>query len=164
MKVYDFDPRSQPDEILKAIGLVVLEANELEATIKMGLSSLLNADQKIAHITFQSMAFGQAYDLLKLLAEVLVDQSTSDAAEGKKSFLASIARCKSAMDERNYVVHAFRFVDGADGQTFINRMKVGKSGVSLTEMVTPSLASAVANKLRDARHDLFRHFVALRIL
>jgi len=164
MKVYDFDPRSQPDEILKAIGLVVLEANELEAIIKMGLASLLKADQKIAHITFQSMTFGQAFDLLKLLAEVLVDQSNHDAVEGKKSFLASIARCKAAMDERNYVVHSFRFVDHEEGQTFISRMKVGKSGVSLKETVTPSLANAVADMLREARHDLFRHFIAIRIL
>ena len=164
MKVYDFDPRSQPDEVLKAIGLVVLEANELEATIKMGLASLLKADQKIAHITFQSMNFGQAFDLLKLLAEVLIDQSTQDSAEGKRLFLASIAKCKAAMDERNYVVHSFRFLDQDDGQTFISRMRVGKSGVSLKEAVTPSLAGSVADMLRDARHDLFRQFIALRIL
>ena len=153
--LYDFDPRSQPKEILEAIGLVVLEGNELEAMVKVGLAKVTKASDYAGYVAFQAMPFGQAYDLLRLLVEVELDQSTSESAHRKKSLLDALAGAKAAMEERNSVVHAFRYVDIQSGVSLANRMKIGKSGMSVPQEVLPATARAVADLIRERRHMLF---------
>jgi hypothetical protein len=150
-RFHSFDPLDVPADLLQAIGLLVLEANELESTARMGLSMFLDLGAREGQIAFQKLSAAAALETLADLAGDYLDPPRP------VSSLASAARAgKAAYELRNRRAHSPVFLHGLTGQstTHSQKVKIGKDSVNID--VTPEHVLAEAATIRDARFALFR--------
>lgn len=112
-KVYDFDPRNLPQELLAAIGLMTTNAAQTENVVEMAIHCFLDIDLEYGQAVTTHMAMPLRFSALRASAEIRIDDL--DALDELDSVLE---RLETAFDKRNAIVHHCWCRDPETGETF----------------------------------------------
>lgn len=154
--IYDFDPNNTSPEVLQALGLLVLEANELEATARSILGEMLNMNPRSAAIALQRQTVGSIFETIVDLIDDRPEHS-SDCRE----FREAVRKGQAAYNKRNARVHSSFFKIPGSGQSLTNlhKVKAGKSRSPVT--VSAEEIRAEADAIHDAYFEMYFKFEAL---
>jgi hypothetical protein len=73
MKIYDFDPRNLPQDMLAAIGLMTACAAQAESVVEMAIHCFLDIDFEYGQALTKNMSMPQRLNALRASAEIRID-------------------------------------------------------------------------------------------
>ncbi len=114
IKVYDFEPRNLPKEILESIGLIVANAAQTENITKQAIAGCLGIDMEYGGALTTHMTAPLRFDVLKAVAEIKLDE-----VDDLDELDALLENCKAGFAERNRIAHCSWCRDPSDNLTFI---------------------------------------------
>jgi len=99
-KVYDFDPRNLPQDMLAAIGLMTASAAQTEGVVEMAIACFLDIDVEYGQAVTTHMAMPLRFSVLRSSAEIRIDDL--DTLDELDNIVDGI---EEAFGKRNGVVH-----------------------------------------------------------
>ena len=112
-KIYDFDPRNLPYDLLAAIGLMTTSAAQTEGIIEMAIAGCAGIDAEYGMAVTTHMTSPLRDSVLRSVAEIRIDDL--DALDELDKLLDAI---NDALIKRNAVVHHTWCRDTKTGKTF----------------------------------------------
>jgi hypothetical protein len=100
MKIYDFDPRNLPVELLHAIGLLTASSAHTESIVDRGIAGLLKLDWDLGLIVTTHLTMPQRFQMLETTAKRRITDS-----DLLREFEQHIKKLSEAFECRNRVVH-----------------------------------------------------------
>jgi hypothetical protein len=99
-KVYDFDPRNLPSDLLSAIGLMTASAAQTESCVEEAIAGCLGVDREYGQAVTTHMTAPLRDSVLRSVAEIKIDDL--DALDKLDELLDAIT---AGYAKRNAVVH-----------------------------------------------------------
>lgn len=148
--VYDFDPRSLPQELLAAIGLMTACAAQTESVVEMAIQGFLGIDFEYGMAVTTHMAMPLRFSALKASGEIRIDDL--DALDALDEIVSDLEK---AFALRNAVVHHTWCIDPKTGDLFTVRSS------ARTSVKSELIPMTVENVKRDS---LFVYEVGMRLM
>ena len=147
--------KGQWDEIVRGLGLVSIEFQQLESVIKMAIGELVGSTEVIigALITAE-LSFKAASHLLYALATY---RWPNDSAALQR-LNDALNRCEQIEGERNRLIHSDWYPDTKTGKGAIRYKSTARNRKGLRiqrEPTTPADMNKVAEELKSCRHELW---------
>lgn len=115
-KIYDFDPRNLPQELLAAIGLMTASAAQTEDCVEAAIAGCLGVDFEYGKAVTVHMATPLRDSVLRSVAEIKINDL--DALDHLDRLLDTI---KEGNDKRNAVIHHAWCRDPETGAVFTHK-------------------------------------------
>jgi hypothetical protein len=149
-KVYDYDPRNLPQEVLAAIGLAIACSSQTESILSMAIGGCLGLDAEYALTITTHMPLPLKFSVLRSAAEIRIDDL--DALDDLDRLLDSIDK---ALGRRHELAHTSWCQDPDTSQLFRIR-KIARTRVE-TELilVTPETIRNDADTIYQAGMELY---------
>jgi hypothetical protein len=145
MVVFEFDPHKLPNDYLKAIGLVIVAANETESVLREFIGALLGID----NIESVALCTQMPFSLKNQIARALNELKASSASE-LDSLDDILDRIDQAMDRRNAIAHSSFPIHPDTGQVFRFKEKArGALSADLIEVSAEEIAE-IAKEIHEA--------------
>lgn len=139
-KIYDFDPRNLPDDILAAIGLSVACASQTQYLLEGAIWGCLGLDTEYGMAVTTHMAQPLRISTLKAAAEIRLN-----SPELLDELDALIERLEQAISTRNNYSHQSWALDPETGEVFT--AKVSARGSVSTDLI-PQSADKIKSEAR----------------
>lgn len=115
-KIYDFDPRNLPQDLLAAIGLMTTSAAQTESCIESAIAGCLGIDSEYGKAVTTHMAAPLRDSILRSVSEIRIDDL--DALDELDRLLDAV---NEAFGKRNAVVHHAWCRDPDTGAVFTHK-------------------------------------------
>lgn len=151
MKLYDFDPRNLPQELLAALGMLAASSAHTESIVQQAISGFLGLPWNKGLVVTAHLTMPQRFHMLEAAAkEINLDETNVNELK------LHISRLKLAFDQRNQALHRSWCRDQATGcvhvvtETARGKLKVHvEAGDAQTVLDT-------ANEMYDAGMELYK--------
>lgn len=100
LRIYDFDPRNLPHDLLAAIGLMTTSTAQTESVVEMAIACFLDVDVEYGQAITTHMAMPLRFSVLKASAEIRID--SLDLLDELDGIIDTI---EEAFEKRNAIVH-----------------------------------------------------------
>ncbi|WP_457797639.1 hypothetical protein [Methylocystis sp. S23] len=139
-KVYDFDPRNLPQELLSAIGLMAASTAQTEHIVEMAIHCFLGVDIEYGQAITSHMSMPQRLNCLMASAEIRIDD-----IESLVELEEIVEKIESSFNLRNAVIHHTWCVDPETDQ--ISTVKTSARGTVKTDFVHMTVDKVKADAL-----------------
>lgn len=140
MKVYDFDPRNLPQELLTALGLVVASAAYAEDIIDQAIGGMSRLDFEYTGCLTTHMTMPIRFKALRSTAKITLPKEDYD------TLLDIVSRLEKAFDERNAIVHNVWVTDPGGGETILLKETASREyKIDLIAKSTRAVQTVAAN-------------------
>jgi hypothetical protein len=112
-RVYDFDPRNLPQELLAAIGLAIASGSQTEAVMAMTIGGCLGIDSELNMAVTTHMTLPLKFSVLRSTAEIKINDL--DALDRLDTLLEAVDQ---ALNKRHTLAHSSFCRDEETGKTF----------------------------------------------
>lgn len=134
-KIYDFDPRNLPPELLQAIGLGIASSAQTESIVERAIWGCLGIDAEYGMAATTHMSAPLRISVLKSAAEIRIDHIPH--LDELDEILTQV---ESALDKRNEFAHRMWARDEDTGELFVLK-QAARAGLEV-ELI-PKTADAV---------------------
>lgn len=116
-KVYDFDPRNLPEDMLAALGLAVACSSQTQYMVEAAIWGCLGLDTEYGMAVTTHMSNPLRMNTLKAAAEIKLD--SPDLLDELDELLINV---KNALDRRNEYSHQSWAMDHETGELFASKI------------------------------------------
>jgi hypothetical protein len=142
--------------VVRGLGLVSIEFQSLESSIKLGIAELVAKDDLVmGFLVSAEIPFKGLMDLLYAAWQHRIKDPKAD-----QEMVKILKRCRKAAERRNELVHSYWSQETKDGKTVAIRVKFTarvRQGFQMrNETITAAIMEKVALELKDCRLDLYK--------
>ncbi len=157
-KIYDFDPRNIPDNLLRAIGLMAMASAQTEAIVGQFIAAVLHLDEVEAIALTAHMSAPLKDQICRAVAEL--NAPSVDAIDELDDILDEI---KTACEARNIVVHNSMTRDPETNEIFSYRSSARGSVMVSLQPVSVTEIEKDAGRIYEAGMALMTYMIKRRL-
>lgn len=150
IKVFDYDARNLPNEVLEAIGLVISVSTQTENIVREAIGGCLQIDMEMNGALTAHMNMGLRFDTLKSIAEMRIDD-----LDDLDELDILLDHCKVGFTERNKIAHCQWYRDPENDSIFIVKESSRGRYEMTTQLINAEQIRLEAEYIYWAGLDLF---------